>query len=273
MHIVKGNMKNNIKHVISRAVISLFCLTLLFSHNSHALTKSRNLTIFAEPNMVLVMTKIAQIYSKKSNVIIAINFNPPSDSVDNIDLGEPADLFISAHPQWITTLTQKGLADVYNSGYVASDKLVLVTSTSNKNLPAELRNGEASFEESIQILNKNKATLILDYEGNSSGKFSNDVIKNHNLTNLQLFKKLPEDRSPILNIVRAHPHQYALLLASQVKEDVNFKILATTNTQNIYYQALVIAGDHMTIAREFLNFLKGSEAKEIFEKYGFDVDL
>lgn len=261
------------KSALLRILVPLFCLILLSSHNSLAATNSRNLTIFAEPNMVLVMTKIAQIYSKKANVIIAINFNPPSDSVDNIDLGEPADLFISAHPEWITTLTQKGLADVYNSGYVASDKLVLVTSTSNKNVPKELLNGEISFEESMQILNKNKATLILDYEGNSSGKFSNDVINKSNLLQLKLFKKLAEDRSPILNILRAHQNNYALLLASQVKEDVSFKILATTNAQNIYYQALVIAGDHMKIAREFLNFLKGSEASAIFEKHGFNVDL
>lgn len=266
-------MTNNIKSVLSRTVISLFFITLLFSHNSYATSNSRNLTIFAEPNMVLVMTKIAQIYSKKANVIIAINFNPPSDSVDNIDLGEPADLFISAHPEWITTLTQKGLADVYNSGYVASDKLVLVTSTSNKNIPKKLLNGEISFEESMHILNENKETLILDYEGNSSGKFSNDVINKSKLTNLKLFKKLAEDRSPILNIIKNNQNHYALLLASQVKDDVSFKILATTNAQNIYYQALVIAGDHMTIAREFLKFLKGSQAGAIFEKHGFDVDL
>jgi ABC-type molybdate transport system substrate-binding protein len=46
-------------------------------------------------------------------------------------------------------------------------------------------------------------------------------------------------------------------------------ILATKKNLNIFYQALVIAGDNMEVAREFLKFLKSAEAKKILEQSGF----
>ena len=42
--------------------------------------------------------------------------------------------------------------------------------------------------------------------------------------------------------------------------------------KNIFYQAFVIAGDNMDVAREFLNFLKTPNAKNILRNSGFIVE-
>jgi molybdate transport system substrate-binding protein len=259
-------MKNKITKIL---FVQFF---LLFSAANSFATPSRNLTIFAEPNMVLAMTKIAQLYSQKSNVIVAVNFNSSSESISNIDLGEPADIFVSAHSAWIENLRQKGLVDVYNIGYIARDEIVLTTLKSNPTLPEELRSGKLSVEDSLKILNQNKSTLILDYDGSSSGKFTSELVQNSGLIDLQLFKKLAEDKSPILSILRSDPSQYALLLSSQIKNEHDFQIIATKRDDNIFYQALVIAGDNMEIAREFLKFLKSPAAKKILLDSGFIAD-
>ena len=128
------------------------------------------------------------------------------------------------------------------------------------------------MEDSLKILNQNKSTLILDYDGNSSGKFTSELVQNSNLLDLQLFKKLAEDKSPILSILRSDLSQYALLLSSQIKNEHDFQILATKRDDNIFYQALVIAGDNMEIAREFLKFLKNPASKKILLDSGFIVD-
>jgi molybdate transport system substrate-binding protein len=244
-------------------LILFFCTTHSFASNS------RNLTIFAEPSMSLALTKISRLYSQKSDVIISANFNSSADLTSDIDSGEPADVFISAHPAWIETLHQKGLVDVYNVGFVAKDSLVLVTLKSNPNLPAELKQKNISLEKALKILNQNNATLILDYEGNSSGKFSNDLIKNLELFNLQIFRKLAEDKSPLFYNIKKDSTHYALLLSSQVKDDPDFQILAIKKDLGIFYRALVIAGDNMDVAREFLKFLKTDAAKKILLQSGF----
>jgi len=248
-----------------------FLILFFFSQNSFA-ASSRNMTIFAESNMVLALTKIARLYSQKSNVVVSVNFAPASELINNIDSGEPSDVFISAHPGWIETLRRKGLVDVYNIGYIAGDNLALVTSKSNPDLPSELIDKKVDLAKALEILDKNKSTLILDSSDSSSGKFSNDFVKAHSLSNLKIFKKLTEDKTQILNMLRSNKEEYALLLTSQVEGRKDLKILAVKDDEYVFYQALAIAGDNMEIAREFLKFLKSPAAQLILEENGFVIN-
>lgn len=243
--------------------------TLFFSAQNSFASTSRNLTIFAEPNIALALTKIARAYSQTSNVIVSVNFSSSSNLINNIDSGEPADIFISAHQGWIDALHQKGLVDIYNVGYIARDELVLATLKSNPNLPAEFADKKISLEDALKILNKNKSTLILDDEGNSSGSFAKDLVDRLSLEDLKLFSKLAEDKTPFLSIVRNNGENYSLLLESQIKNRADFQTIATKTDKNIFYQALVIAGDNMETAREFVKFLKSESAKTIFKESGF----
>lgn len=245
---------------------------LLFVHQNSFAANSRNLTIFAEQNMSLALTKIARIYSQKTNTIVSLNFNSSIDLINEIDSGEPADVFISAHHGWIESLHQKGLVDVYNVGYIARDELILITSKSNPNLPSELISKKLSLEESLRILDKNKTDLIIDAEGNSSGYFSNHLIKNMVFSNIKIFNKLAEDKTPLFDIIKNNEENYSLLLSSQVRKNTNFQIIARKKDETIFYQALVIAGDNMEIAREFLKFLKSPTAQTILRESGFIVD-
>lgn len=246
----------------------LFC----FGFNGNAFAApSRNLTVFAEPNLALALTKIARLYSQKSNIIISINFNSSADLINEIDSGEPADVFISAHPDWIATLRQKGVIDIYNIGYIAKDQLALVSPKSNPALATELQN-QISLSEALVVINKNKAALIIDDESNSSGKFSNDLLNKLALSDLKLFKKLREDKSSLLNIIKNDPQNYGLLLISQTKNDKDLRVISIQGDSNIFYEALVIAGDNMELAREFLKFLKSDSAKNILRNSGFIID-
>ncbi|NBV07255.1 MAG: molybdate ABC transporter substrate-binding protein [Proteobacteria bacterium] len=258
------------KNIIKNFFFGFFVLCV-FSNNSFA-AASKNLTVFAEQNMVPAFIKIARLYSQKNYTIVSINFNSSGELISDVDSGEPADIFISAHAGWIETLKQKGLTDVYNTGHIARDRLVLVTSKNNPNILPQLLQKNLSLEESLKILNQFKATLIIDQENNSSGKCSNDLIKSLELYDLKLFLKLSEDNSAGLNFDNDNPRSYAMLLESQIKNKPNLKVLAKQKASNIFYQALVIAGDNMETAREFLKFLKSKQAKIILSESGFIVD-
>jgi len=255
---------------IAKIFLTFFLLFFCVSGNLFA-NPSRNLIVFAEPNMALALTKIARLYSQQSNVIVSVNFNSSADLINEIDSGEPADVFISAHPDWIAMLRQKGLVDVYNIGYIAKDRMVLVSPKSNSNLPTEIQN-QIPLTDALKILDQNKSTLIVDNESNSSGKFSNNLLVKLSFNNLQLFKKLREDKTSILSIIKNNSEGYALLLASQIRNDKDLQILATQNNVDIFYEALVVAGDNMELAREFLKFLKSNAAKTILKNGGFIVE-
>ncbi len=249
----------------------LFFAIVFFSKASFA-SSSRNITVFAEPSMAQALTKIARLYSQKNNVIVSINFNSALDLMNEVDSGEPADVFISAHSGLVEALRQKGVVDVYNVSFIARDEMVLVTSKDNPKILPVLLERKVPFEEAIKILDQNKSTLILDHQGNSSGKFGNDFISKFNFSDLKLLNKLVEDKTPIITIIKDNPEYYAILFASQIKSKSDLKILSKTKGQNIFYQALVIAGDNMEIAREFLKFLKTDKARKILVESGFAVD-
>lgn len=264
---------------MKKATKKILLLTLflsLFSASSFSAT-SRNLTIFTEQNMVTALTKASRIFSDNHNVMISINFDSSSDLIDAIDLGEPADIFISAHTNLIDNLKQKGLVDVYNIGYIAQDHLVLVTSKNNPVVDKRLTKNNINFREAIAILNEVGANLVIDKEGNSSGFYSSDLLKKleeskMDLSNIKLFRKSQEDRSSIFDLIKSSPESYAILLRSQIRNDSDLIVVSATKEENIFYQALVIAGDNMDTAREFSKFLKSNDIKSLLKNNGFSAD-
>jgi molybdate transport system substrate-binding protein len=221
--------------------------------------------------MFVALSKIARIYSQNYAVNVAVNFNSSLDFINEIDSGEPADIFITAHPVWSETLRQKGLIDVYNIGYVADDKLVLATSKNNKELSPKLLKKDLTLEEAILIIDENKNNLIVDHEGSSSGIFAKNFLQNFTFENLNIFTKLQEDRNSLVYNLKNDRNAYALIFESQIRKNSDLKIIAYKNDKNIFYRALVIAGDNMDVAREFLKFLKNSTAQKIFKENNFIV--
>ncbi len=249
-----------------------FLIFFLLVQNSHA-NNSRNITIFAEQNMVPALTKIATIFSQKNNVIISVNFNSSLESINDIDMGDPANIFISGNHQIIETLKQKGLVDVYNVSYIARDRLKLVTSKKNKNInEILLKNKNLNLRTTLAILNSTKSTIIIDHLDSTSGSYSKNFLQLLGLKDLNIAQKLLEDKTPLIEIVKSSTENYALLLDSQIRNNKDLLILASSKENDIFYQALVIAGDNMDVGRELLKFLKSKEAKDILQKNGFIVN-
>lgn len=263
---------NNFAKIKKLLNFLIFCIFFTSISTKSFGSQSRNLTVFSEPNMAMALSKIARQFSQKNNVIISINFSSSFDLINEIDLGAPANVFISAHPQIIENLRQKGVVDVYNVAYIANDELVLSTSKTNNHFPIKLLKKNINLEDSLKILDEHKLSLIIDHEGVSSGIYSKKIIQNLSLGNLKIFNKLPEDQSSLIRDIENNKDTYGLLFRSQLQNNNNLRILATQKDKNIFYQAFVIAGDRMDVAREFLNFLKTSNSKDILRNSGFIVE-
>lgn len=252
---------------ISRFFLT-FALTLSFilfiPKNSKA---DGSLTIFSESNMTYALTKIARIYSQKYNIDISINFSSSYELIQDIDLGEPADIFISSHENWITELSQKGLVDRYNSSKIAGDNLVLVTSKNNNKINGQNDNLEQIFKE----INDKKIPLIVGSNYSSLGRYSKPIIDASKINNFQIFQKINEDKKSIVDFIEEHNEYCGIIMASEMNGSTKIKVLQQIPNIEISYDALVIAGDNMENARKFIAYLKSEEAKKILRKSGFKV--
>jgi len=261
----KKHLMKIFKKIIILFIIQLFCV------NAYAGNNVRNLIIYAEPNLFVALTKIARIYSQKNAINVTVNFNTSVDFIEEIDSGEPADIFISAHPLWIETLRQKGLIDVYNIGYIADDQLKLITSSSNFEIPNKL-NARNSINEALSLLDQDKNNLIINHEGTSSGYFAKNLLKDQVFENINVFIKIPEDKNSIITDLLKDKKNYGLAFESEIRNNKDIKIIASIKDNSILYRVLIIAGDNMENAREFLKFLKTNQAKKILKESHLNVD-
>jgi len=261
-------------------VIFLFCLLTKPAFAAQEAEKSAkvegdkkigNVTVFAENNMAYPLVKLTRIYSKDAKSAVSIDFNYSFELIENIDAGEPADVFISSHPEWIKTLKNKGLVDVYNVVNLAKDKLLLVTSKNNRKIEIEKINKSADINSILKQINKQNIPLIVDSEYTSLGLYTEDIIKKAKVRNQKIFRKFSEDKKSIIDFINENDEYCGIVLASSVKYEDEIMVLKEIADEEINYQALVIAGDNMNQARDFLKFAQSAKAKKVLMQSGFTV--
>ena len=254
---------------------AIFSFLIFFSSNIFAAdgaNKIRNLTIFSENNMTYPLVKIARIYSEQKHSIVSINFDHSFQLIKNINDGEPADVFISSHHDWIETLKQQGLVDVYNLVNVAKDKLLLITSKKNHKLDLTKISGLNDIKAILTTLSHQDIPLIVDSKNTSLGKYTDTILSEAKVANQKIIHHAIEDKKSITDLVNDGDDYCGIVLASSIKNYNNIAVVKEIENSEIYYQALVIAGDNMEKARDFLKFIKSDEMKRVFLESGFIVD-
>jgi len=279
--ILKIEQKGNACHTGAKSCFfrNLLLITIAFlallSGNVYANQDNKidNLTIFSESNMIYPLVKAARLYSEKKSAIVSINFNNSLQLIQNINDGERADVFIASHPEWIKTLKQKGLVDVYNLTNIAKDKLVLVTSKNNKKVDITKINQLSDINKILRTLNNDNIPIIIDEINTSLGNYGNDIMLQAKIAHQKVFHRVLEDRKSIIELINDGDEYCGIVFASSIADHNNIVVLKEIENGEIYYQALVIAGDNMGKARDFLKFIKSSdEIKKDFAQSGFVVD-
>ncbi|MCE3255197.1 MAG: modA [Rickettsiaceae bacterium] len=254
--------------------LTVFVFLTFFSGNVFAqkATKINNLTVFSESGLAYPLVKIARVYSEQKHSILSINFDYSAQLIKNINEGEPADVFISSHPSWIETLKQNGLVDVYNLVNVAKDKLLIVVSKQNRKVDFTKIDPLADTGQILFELINQKVPIIVDSEKTSLGKYTKTILEGAHIPDQKVYHRIVEDKKSIIDSINESDEYCGIVLASSVKKYDNIKVVKEIENSEIYYQALVIAGDNMQKARDFLKFIKTEEIRNIFSESGFIID-
>ena len=222
-----------------------------------------NLTVSAASSLTDAMNEVEELYQQqKPEVDLTYNFGSSGSLEQQIEQGAPVDVFFSAASKQMNALQDNQLLLEDTRQDLLKNEVVLIT-------PAD----GSSINSFADLTNAEKIS-IGEPEGVPAGKYAQEA-----LTSLKLYSKvepktvLAKNVRQVLTYVETGNVDAGLVYATDVRQSDKVKVVAvapeTSHSPVIYPVAVTKDSQESTAAQEFVQFLAGDRAGEVFERYGF----
>ena len=234
---------------------------------SPVIAQCTSLTVSAAISLTNAMQEIKTIYQNGNpNIKITYNFASSGALQQQIEQGAPVDVFFSAAAKQMEALQQKNLLVPDTRRNLLTNRLVLITP---KNAPAltSFRNLAGS-----QV----KRIAIGEPRSVPAGQYAQEL-----LTNLKLFDSLKSklvygnNVRQVLTYVETGNVDAGIVYTTDAKESNSVRVGATApfnlHSPIVYPVAALKDSKNVAAARNFVQFLSSSQARAVFQKYGFGI--
>lgn len=225
------------------------------------------LTVSAAISLTNAMQEIKTLYQRSNpNVNITYNFGASGALQQQIEQGAPVDVFFSAATKQMDALQQKNLLLPETRRNLLNNRLVLITPRNASTLTG-FRNLTGSEVRRIAI----GEPLSVP-----AGQYAQEL-----LTNLKIFDSLKSkliygnNVRQVLTYVETGNVDAGIVYITDAKESKSVRVGATAqenlHSPIVYPVAVLKDSKNTAAAREFVQFLSSTQARTVFEKYGFGV--
>ncbi|MEH2228650.1 MAG: molybdate ABC transporter substrate-binding protein [Nostoc sp.] len=226
-----------------------------------------SILVSAAASLKEALEEIKPLYQQsKSNINISYNFGASGALQQQIEQGAPADIFISAGKKQVDALEQKGLLLPGSRTNLANNRLVLIV--------AQDVVGINSFYNLTD--SKIKKIAIGEPRSVPAGQYGEQVLKK-----LKLYDRLKSkfvfanNVRQVLAAVESGNAEAGLVYATDAKISNKVKVVVAADDKFhspiVYPVAIIKSSKNASAAKEFVQFLSGSEVKTVLKKYGFIV--
>ncbi len=223
------------------------------------------LTVAAAASLKDAMEEIKIAYAKeKSNVTLTYTFGSSGSLQQQIEQGAEVDVFLSAATKQMDALKDKDLIMEDTRKNFLENKIVLVVPKDSSSV--------ADFND--LATDKVKQIGLGEPKSVPVGQYAEQVLTKLNILD-SIKKKVVygKDVKEVLTWVETGNADAGIVYETDAKVSDKVKIVAKApegSTSPVYYPAAVIkASKNPEEAKAFVNYLYSSEAKPVFEKYGF----
>jgi molybdate transport system substrate-binding protein len=226
------------------------------------------LIISAAASLTNSLQELKLLYEgKHPNIYLTFNIGASGALRQQLEQGAPVDLFISADTSNMKTLVDKQIIDANQQSVILLNKLVVVVPTDSKpwiNKLDDLKKAEV------------KNIAIGDPQTVPTGNYTKDVLTNAELWySLQSKMVFGKSVRQVLTYVESGNADAGFVYLTDALTSKKVKVALSIDHKGYnpiqYPVGIVKATPHLAQAQDFYNFLKSTEAKEIFIKYGFIV--
>jgi molybdate transport system substrate-binding protein len=226
------------------------------------------LNVSAAASLTDAIQDVNDLYMQENdNVNILANLAGSGTLQTQIETGAPADVFISAAAKQMNALEEKGLILTETRKDLLNNKVVLI-------VPDNSTLGVADFTD---LINDDVKQIALgDPEFVPAGTYGQqalDLLGIYEQVKPKLI--LASDVRQVLSYVESGNVDAGIVYSTDAAISSTVKIVANApdaiNAKIVYPVAVIKASTNVDAAKDYIDFLFGTEAKAIFEKYGFSA--
>jgi molybdate transport system substrate-binding protein len=230
-----------------------------------------DVVVFAAASTTNAVTEIGKLYAHRNLGRVTPSFASSSTLAKQIESGAPADVYISANKKWMDFLDEKNLIDRKNRLDLLGNRLVLIAPAGSvlKNIDVTPGFSVASF------LGDDGRLAMGDPDHVPAGMYGKKALENLGSWNPVKNRLAPmKDVRAALVLVERSEAPLGLVYATDAAISKKVRVVGTFPEEShppIVYPVAAVAGGRAEAARHFIDFLKSTESRAVFEKYGFVV--
>ncbi len=244
----------------------LCCWLIAFSSPAFALS---NLTILADASVSLAISKLARDYARQKNTAVATSFIGKDAQNTEITEGAEANILITPNKEWLDSLQEQGLIDIYSRIEFARGNMALI-GNNNSQLNMMI-SANAETAPLIAAMQAEQALLLPSPDTIYSGRFAKNALRQVGwMDALEPYTLYIKDSAQIREMVSGD-NFFTIVPESEAIGRADARIIGVfpDNKDNIlHYYAAVIAGEDMNSARDFLSYLGSQTARNIINNAG-----
>lgn len=227
---------------------------------------SSTLMVSAAASLTEAMQEIQVKYGEVNpSVQVICNFASSGSLQQQIEQGAEVDVFLSAASKQMDALEEKELIDESTRKDLLLNEVVLI-------IPSDSTLQISDFNE---VDNDHIQRIALgEPESVPVGKYADEVFRSLDILDAIVNKVVyAKDVKSVLTYVETGNADVGVVYGTDAKVSDKVEVVAVASEDShspiVYPAAVVKDSSNPRIAKEFMDFLCGDEAKAIFEKYGF----
>lgn len=229
--------------------------------------QERTLTVFAAASMKNALDDTNAAFTKATGIKVVASYAASSALARQIEIGAPADVFVSADLQWMDYVAQKNLIKPDSRYNLLGNRLVLIA-------PKDSKLDKVTIAKPFDLakLAGNGRIAVADVKAVPAGRYAKAALESLGAwAGAESKLAMAENVRATLAFVARGETPVGIVYETDAKVEPSTKIIGAFPDGSyppVTYPVAASAAAKADAAK-YLAFLRTLEAKAIFEKYGF----
>jgi molybdate transport system substrate-binding protein len=250
---------------LSRLLLIAAMLLAVCSQPSFA--QEKTLTAFVAASLKNAIDDINALYTAKSGVKVSVSYAASSALARQIEQGAPADIFVSADLEWMDYAIGKKTINEASRVNLLGNRLVLIA-------PKDSAVGNVSIGQGFDLtkLAGDGRIATGDVQSVPVGKYAKAALEKLGAWNAAAAKfAMADNVRAALTLVARGEAALGIVYETDAKVEPGLKIVGTfpASSHPAIVYPFAATSNAKKDAEGYLAFLRSSDAKIVFEKYGF----